>query len=314
MVEHNNNGNGAVNGSQAAREDVVERPEPLPTPTLPDGTVPSNPVGGQATLIEQSRAQQQVNVQALLARQFPRDLQHVTTMAQDACQRYAVAKRAFFKYPRSGKAVTGLTIHIARELARCWGNLDYGIAELKRDSTEKRSEMMAWAWDLETNARVSNIFIVPHSREKDGEMIALSMARDLYEHNANLGARRLRECIFNVLPDWLVAAAEEECKETLQHGADRHGGGAKAKPLAERIEDCIHRFARLGVTVEQLEAHVSKTRDQWGKEEISELGTTYTSLKEGSLTKEQAFEEVSTTAEEILAQANEARNSTDGDS
>ncbi len=308
----NNNGHAAsTNGTAPAAEQaaVAYRPEPQPTPRLPEGTLPTNPVGGQATLIEQSRAQQQVNVQAMLARQFPRDIEHAKNLARETCETLVVAERAFFEFKRSGSRIHGETIHLARELARCWGNLDYGIAELVRDDKAGHSEMMAWAWDLETNARVSNIFIAPHIRDTSNGPKELASTRDLYENNANLGARRLRECIFNVLPKWFIQAAANECRTTIQRGAD---AGKAEKPLLERINGCVATFAKLGVTVEQLEAKVSKPKSQWGPEEIADLGVTFTSLKNKEITKEEAFEDVSTTEAEILAQAADAERERSG--
>jgi hypothetical protein len=54
--------------------------------------------------------------------------------------------------------------------------------------------------------------------------------RDIYENNANNGARRLREAIFAILPAWFKEEAKELCSKTLEGGGD--------KPLAQRIADC----------------------------------------------------------------------------
>ena len=49
--------------------------------------------------------------------------------------------------------------------ARCFGNLDYGIKELERSDALGRSEMLAFAWDIENNVRAELSFIVPHKRD-----------------------------------------------------------------------------------------------------------------------------------------------------
>ena len=53
----------------------------------------------------------------------------------DACKQPALADRAFFRYSRGGGAITGPSIHLARELARALGKVQYGITELRRDDS-----------------------------------------------------------------------------------------------------------------------------------------------------------------------------------
>jgi hypothetical protein len=50
-----------------------------------------------------------------------------------------MAETAFYSYPRGGQTVSGASIRFAEELARCWGNIEYGIKELSRD--KDKSEM-----------------------------------------------------------------------------------------------------------------------------------------------------------------------------
>ena len=99
----------------------------------------------------------------LLAKQFPRNYTQSYTKAIEACQRKGFAKSAFYSYPRGKETVTGVTIRFAEELARCYGNMDYGIKELSHE--DGRSEMQAYAWDLETNTISSQNFTVEHIRE-----------------------------------------------------------------------------------------------------------------------------------------------------
>ena len=59
------------------------------------------------------------------------------------------------------------------------GNIDYGIIELEQK--DGKSEMMAYAWDLETNTRVTKIFGVEHKRDTRNGSYALTDSRDIYE-------------------------------------------------------------------------------------------------------------------------------------
>jgi hypothetical protein len=110
-------------------------------------------VATQATAVETARAIAEVQAAAFVAQQMPRSIQRARADMLEACQQLALAERAFFSFRRSGQSVTGPSIHLARELARVWGNIDYGIKELRRDDSGGESEMLAYAWDLQTNAR-----------------------------------------------------------------------------------------------------------------------------------------------------------------
>lgn len=225
----------------------------------------------QATQIEQSRAIAEVQAAVVVAQQIPRVVARSVAEMEESCKQPELAERAFFSFPRGGKSVQGPTVHLARELARCWGNVQYGIAELSRD--RERSEMMAWAWDVQTNTRSSQTFIVPHQRDKRGGAEALTDMRDIYENNANQGARRVREAIFNMLPPWYTAKAEDLCRATLEHG-----GG---KPLAQRVADAVAKFDALGVSAADLERSLDRPQSDWTAHDVTQLGIRWKSIDRG---------------------------------
>src|SRR5687767_8078344 len=101
---------------------------------------------GQATAVEQARAVAEVQAAVIVAQKVPRDIAAVVAAMRESCDQPGLADRAFYKYPRGGQSVSGPSVHLARELARCFGNCQYGIIELRRDDLGKYSEMQAWAW------------------------------------------------------------------------------------------------------------------------------------------------------------------------
>ena len=246
----------------------------------------------QATRVEQSRAMAEVQAMVVVARQAPRDETRAIGKAVDACRMMAVAERAFFKFPRGGQTVSGPSIHLAVELARCWGNITYGLSELDRDDMRGQSEMVAFAWDLETNARASTTFIVPHKRDKKGGAEVLTELRDIYENNANMGARRLREMIFRVLPPYLVEMGKDACRESLE------GGGGE--PMAARVAKCLKLFADIGISRERLEAKIGAVADKWTPVDIANLGVSFQSIRRGEI---DASEEFPTTGATTVAAA-----------
>lgn len=236
---------------------------------------------GQGTAIEQSRAAAEVFASVMAADARPRNVQAAIRAMNDACRMRELAERAFFRFSRGGGQVSGPSIHLARELARCWGNVQYGVAELRRDDDHGQSEMQAFAWDLETNTRPSAIFIVPHKRDKRGGPESLTDMRDIYENNANNGARRVREALFSVLPLWYVEQAKALCTKTLEDG-----GG---KPLPQRVAASIEAFAGIGVSEQQLAEKVGRPSGAWTALDLAPLTVIYQSIKRGETTRDDEF-------------------------
>jgi hypothetical protein len=265
----------------------------LPVDQTPAVALPSRV--GQGTAVEQSRAVAEVQAAVFVAQQSPRNLDLAKAQMRASCNQFGLAERAFYSFPRSDGNVTGPSIHLARELARCWGNVQYGVSELRRDDVYGESEMQAWAWDLETNTRSAQTFIVPHKRDTKKGVRELKDMRDIYENNANNGARRVREAIFSILPPWFV----EEAKSLLWQTLDRGPG----KPLQERIEDAVNGFARGGVVLAQLEAKLGRPRADWDERDVARLGVIYKSIDRGETTVDEEFAPPRVTVDEVLSQA-----------
>lgn len=247
---------------------------------------------GQATAIEQSRAAAEVHAAILVAQQCPRNEQAALGSMGDACKMKALAERAFFRFSRGGSPVSGPSVHLARELARCWGNIQYGVAELSRDDEHGQSEMQAYAWDVQTNTRSVHVFIVPHKRDKRGGPESLTDMRDIYENNANNGARRVREAIFAVLPVWFVEQAKSSCQDTLKREDD-------GKSIHQRIAEVIDWFGWLGVREEQIVAKLGRASNRWDHQDVANLGVIFRSIKAGEISKDDEFPAITVTAEQI---------------
>lgn len=203
----------------------------------------------QTTQIEQARATADVLAAMEAAKRWPRDEDECAERMEKACRRQLVADKAFWSYKRSGSLLTGSTIHLARTVGAIWRNFQWGIAELSRDDHDGVSQMIAWAWDLETNTRNSTAFVVLHARDTTSGRKKLTELRDVYENNANNGARRVRQMITDLLPDWYVETAEDTCRGVIE-GADkpiaaiRKEVGAALKPLGIEMPRVLARVGR----------------------------------------------------------------------
>lgn len=247
-------------------------------PTMQGGVMAQMDKINQGTIaIEASRAIAEAQGKLVIAKRFPRDEVQSYAKAMEACQRPTMAAKAFYSFPRGGQTVEGPTIRFAEELARCWGNIDYGIKELSQD--DGKSEMQAYAWDLETNAQSVQNFTNPHKREKTDKrtktvvMETLTGQRDIYENNANMATRRLRSRILAILPSWLVEDAIAECKKTL--------AGQNDTPLIDRVKKMVVQFAKLGVTQEMIEKRLKRKVDTMTSDDFVEYVGIYNAVKGG---------------------------------
>lgn len=242
----------------------------------------------QATAIEQARAVAEVQAAVTVAQAIPRDVQRAVAEMRDTCGRMAMASRAFYSVPNRGN---GPTVHLARELARIWGNLDYSVRELRRDDEGGESEVMAVAWDQQTNVRSSRSFIAPHAKMKGRERVKLVDLDDVYRSNQNTGAKAVRECIMSVLPRWFVEEAQDICRRTLDQG--------EGVPLADRIAAMVKAFDGIGVKVAQLEAKTGKRRGQWDAGDVAQLGIDFVSVTRDGVDADEMFPSNPVTADEL---------------
>lgn len=243
-----------------------------------DQIKPLNGAGSEATKIEQARAVAEVAAAIQVAQSFPRSADSVRAQMQQLCTSYAVAAEAFYEVPNRG---SGMSVHLARELARIYGNVDYGVRELSR--TDGHSEMQAWAWDQETNTRNTRSFIQPHEKSTRQGRKQLTDLNDIYLSNQNTGAKAVRECIFAILPGWLKAEAGKLLGETLKRG--------EGVPLPDRIADAVQAFTGRGIPQAQLERHVGRGQAQWREEDVAALHRVWASITRDGVAAAEFFPE-----------------------
>jgi hypothetical protein len=238
--------------------------------------------------VEQARAVAQVAAQVQVAQRFPRDLDRVRVELAEACGSYELAAVAFYALPNRGQ---GLSVHLARELAVIWGNVDYGVHELRRDDDRGLSEVQAFCWDMQRNSRSTRTFQVPHAiTVSTGKGAARRQTRqpivdlqDVYRNNQNAGARAMRECVFGTLPRWLVDTADRLLRETKRRGP--------GTPLEDRVAKALDWSARVRVTRAQLEQRIGKPVAAWTHEDVSDLETIATSIGRGETTTAEQFDD-----------------------
>jgi hypothetical protein len=244
-----------------------------------------------AVAIEQERAIAEAQGQLILAKKFPRDENASHAKLMKACKSRAFAETAFYSVPNRG---SGPSIRFAEEVARVYGNFQYGHRELSR--SEGRSEIEVFAWDMENNNRSNRQITVMHVLDKSGGPKKLTDQADIDNKIANVASKQMRGRILALMPKWLVAEAIEECKKTL--------AGTNDEPLEVRVRRMTQAFAKYGVTTDHLERYLGHKLDEVLIDEVVDLTGVFNAIKEGIKPSEffgagEAAEEVEKTAASI---------------
>jgi tRNA(Met) C34 N-acetyltransferase TmcA len=188
-----------------------------------------------------------------------------------ACAYPEFANTAFYNVPRAGGKVSGPSIRLAEEVARIYGNFEYGHRELGRD--HEKSEVLVYAWDKEKNNMSTRQITVMHVLDtKDGPR-KLRDQKDIDDKIANVASKQMRGRILALLPKYLVEAAIQQCRKTL--------AGNTAEPMESRVRRMTQAFAPFGVTPAHIEEYLGTKLDMVVIDQLIDLTGVYNALKEG---------------------------------
>ena len=248
--------------NQLAQETQVLNPQEVLDPQ----TGELKPLAGAA------EKQHEIQSAIVMAKRIPRDEDMAFSKVMKSCLRSPFAEQCAYSFPRGKGQVMGPSVHLAREAARCWGNIRYGL-DIIRDDEESR-QIQGWAWDLETNTKVSaeDEFKKLIYRKKGGWI--KPDERDLRELTNRRGAILVRNCLLQLLPKDLIEDALGKSSETLSAKVRTDPNKAK--------KDLILAFGQLSVTPEMLSEFLGHPLDQSSPSEIAELRTIYRSISDGN--------------------------------
>lgn len=221
-----------------------------------------------AVAIEQERAVAEAQGQLILAKRFPRDLTSAHAELMMACKSPSFASQAFYTVPNRGH---GPSIRFAEEVARVYGNFQYGHRELSR--SDGKSEIEVFAWDMQNNNRSIRQITVDHVQFTKSGIRKLADPTDIDNKIANVASKQIRGRILALMPKWLVADAIDECKKTL--------AGNNTEPLAVRVRRMTQAFTQFGVTAAHLERYLGHSLDDVLIDELVDLQGVFNSLREG---------------------------------
>ena len=243
---------------------------------------------GAGELAALTREQTEIQSAIVAAKRFPRNEQAAFVRAVNSFTRLTMAESATYNFPRGGKTVEGPSVDCARELARIWGNIRYGLRVVTQDAD--RLHIKAYALDLETNTYVEaeDEFskLIQRKDKYSGETRWVQPdERDLRELMNRRGAIAIRNCLLQVLPSDLVEDVLRTAKKTMQKDAS----SALEKNRDDIVKQVVVAFDRAGVSVSMLEQHLGHKLDVVTGDEVAALKQILQSIKDGVAKREEFF-------------------------
>lgn len=226
-----------------------------------------------------ARAVAEVQVQALMAMRNPRVVARCIADLVEDCKRFDFARAATFAYKRGDTEISDGSIHLALAMANAWGNLDLRVKEVER--TVGASVVEARCWDLQKNVVRRLEQVVPHKMKANNRIKELTDPRDIYELVFNYGSRRLRKCIFDVIPADVKRLALAQVKATLELGPV-DAAGKPLQTVQQRTNTMVRVFREVGVSLEMLEAKLGHGISLTTAAELVQLQSVFNSLRDGA--------------------------------
>lgn len=238
---------------------------------------------------EASRNQHEMQAAIIVAKKFPRDEAAAFAKLMKAALRPSFAEDAAYKFPRGGQDVTGPSVNVAREAARVWGNIRYGLEVIRDDHTSRL--IRGWAWDMETNTKVEaeDDFkkMIQRKDGRGGTVWLTPDERDLRELTNRRGAILMRNCILQLLPKDLIEDALFQCTATLKDKSAKDPEGTRKRLVVN--------FSAVNVTPEMIAQKLGHPLAEASPDELAELQGVYTSIKDGNSTWREYTEETHAT-------------------
>ena len=219
--------------------------------------------------IEQQRAIAEARGQIQLAKMFPRSNSEALSELVEACKNWDFAKSAFYSVPNRG---SGPSIRFAEEVARCYGNFEYGHRELSR--SKGKSEIEVFAWDKEKNNVSKRQITVEHIRDTKNGPKPLRDQADIDNRIANVASKQMRGRILAIVPKTFVEMGLAECRKTL--------AGNNTESMSSKISQMIVEFGELGIRPDQITAYIGHSVDDCSVDDLTELFGVFNALKQGA--------------------------------
>lgn len=258
-----------------------QRPSELAGFNQPTTQIESTEVGAASAI---AREQSETQAAIVVAKQFPRDEAAAYDKLLESCGRPSFADNARYTFPRGGTDISGPSIQLAREAARCWGNIAYGLRVIAED--DETIHIKGYAYDREHNnlVEMEDKFRKLIQRKQGNKTVWLEPdERDLRELMNRRGAICVRNAILQLIPPDVIDDAMRKVVSTIVDGAQG------TKDHATAVRRMVVAFRELGVTAKMLQEHVGRGIDTITPQELANLRGAYQSIRDGNSEVEEHF-------------------------
>lgn len=221
-----------------------------------------------------------IDMQIATAKAYPRNIRRATQNATAIVGiNTETAKICNYSVPRGGKAITGPSVHLAKILAQCWGNMRIDAKVVNIDQTHVTSE--AVCFDLENNlaikTQVKRLIVGKGGVRFNEDMITVT------GNAANSIA--LRNAVLSVIPKGIVDEVYGAAKKAITGDiSDSVKLMAKRKQVVDSLKDGFN------VTEKEILASIGKASiDFITGDDIITLTGIGTAIKDGDTTIDEAF-------------------------
>lgn len=218
----------------------------------------------------------EIDVQIATAKQYPRNLSRVLNDIETlATIDEEVAGSCFYTLRRQGKVIEGPSVRMAEIVASSWGNIRTLSRIIANDGKTITAQGMCH--DLEKNIAIS-VEVKRRITDKNGRRYN----EDMQTMTGNAAcAIALRNAIFKVVPMALIKKPIEKAKKVAI---------GESMTLETSRAKMIQYYQSIGVDEKQILDYLSVTKiDEIDIDMVIELRGLATALKDGQITKEEAF-------------------------
>jgi hypothetical protein len=186
----------------------------------------------------------------------------------------------FYSVPRDGKQIMGPSVRLAEIAASAYRNLHVGARPLEVGECDTVCTAQGVVWDLERNVRVT-VEKTRRITRRDGKRFSDDMVITTQNAAASIA---LRDAIFRVIPRAFIDEIYKRAKAVAV-------GDAKA--IGERRVNAVSALTKMGATQERILAALGRTEvESITIEDIERLIGNYTAIKDGQISVDDAFPEL----------------------
>lgn len=218
----------------------------------------------------------QIDVQISTAKAYPRDLSVVLKNIETyATMDEETAMECFYKLPRGGSYIEGISVRMAEIIANSWGNLR--VQSRIVDNDGKVLTAQAVCHDLETN-----VAVMTEVKRKITDKNGRTFNEDMQVVTGNAACSiAFRNAVLKVVPKAYTHRIMERVKQVSL---------GNAATLEKRRNGAIDFFIKAGVSKEQLLDFLNKSKvKEIDTDDVANLLGIATAIKEGDTTAKSAI-------------------------